>query len=67
MASIPAKYRLLVEADPMSAIIETFRSIYLGGAIPWAQLGISTAVTLVLLLLGIAIFNRVEKTFMDTV
>jgi lipopolysaccharide transport system permease protein len=67
MASIPAKYRLLIEMNPMSAIIESFRAIYLGGTIPWPQLGISTVVTLILLLVGIAIFNRVEKTFMDTV
>jgi lipopolysaccharide transport system permease protein len=67
MASIPARYRLLIETNPMSAIIESFRTIYLGGAIPWAQLGISTAVTLILLVIGVAIFNQVEKTFMDTV
>ncbi len=51
----------------MSAIIETFRCIYLGGSIPWELLGISTVVILVLLMLGTTIFNRVEKTFMDTV
>ncbi len=67
MASVPAKYLWIMEANPMSAIIETFRSIYLGGVIPWMQLGISAAVTLLLLLAGIAIFNKVEKTFMDTV
>jgi hypothetical protein len=38
-----------------------------GSGIPWAQLGVSAAVTLFLLLAGIAIFNKVEKTFMDTV
>jgi lipopolysaccharide transport system permease protein len=64
---VPAKYLPLIEANPMSAVIETFRSIYLGGAIPWSQLGISTIFTTVLLLLGVAAFNRVEKTFMDTV
>ena len=37
------------------------------GGIPWPQLGVSALVTLVLLLGGIAIFNKVEKTFMDTV
>jgi lipopolysaccharide transport system permease protein len=67
LSKIPAQYRLLIEMNPMTAIIETFRSIYLGGAIPWELLGISTAVTLILLLLGTAIFNKVEKTFMDTV
>ena len=67
MSSIPEKYRWFIELNPMSAIIESFRAIYLGGAIPWAQLGISAGVTGILLLLGIAIFNKVEKTFMDTV
>ena len=67
LANIPHKYRLWIELNPMSAIIETFRSIYLGGAIPWDLLGVSTAVTLVLLAVGVAVFNRVEKTFMDTV
>jgi lipopolysaccharide transport system permease protein len=67
LASIPAKYRLWIEMNPMSAIIETFRSIYLGGVIHWKLLGVSTAVILVMLVLGTAIFNKVEKTFMDTV
>ncbi|MEI9864567.1 MAG: ABC transporter permease [Limisphaerales bacterium] len=67
MSSIPEKYRPFIEANPMSAIIETFRAIYLGGAVPWPQLGISAAITAVLLLIGVAIFNKVEKTFMDTV
>jgi hypothetical protein len=38
-----------------------------GSGIPWAQIGISALVTLTLLLGGITIFNKVEKTFMDTV
>lgn len=67
MSSIPEKYRVFIELNPMSAIIESFRAIYLGGTIPWQQLGISAAVTAILLLLGIAIFNKVEKTFMDTI
>ena len=67
MSSVPEKYRVFIELNPMSAIIESFRSIYLGGPVPWPQLGVSAAVTGVLLLTGIAIFNKVEKTFMDTV
>jgi lipopolysaccharide transport system permease protein len=67
MDSIPAKYRWCIEANPMSAVIESFRAIYLGGNIPWVQLGISTSVTGLLLLAGLVVFNRVEKTFIDTV
>jgi lipopolysaccharide transport system permease protein len=67
MSKVPVKYRLWIEMNPMSAIIETFRAIYLGGVIPWSQLGISAIVTGGFLMLGVAIFNKVEKTFMDTV
>lgn len=67
LSHVPEKYRFFFDINPMSAIIETFRSTYLGGAIPWSLLGVSTVATLLLLLLGVAMFNRVEKTFMDTV
>jgi lipopolysaccharide transport system permease protein len=62
------RYRWLVEANPMTALIETFRYGFLGkGSFGWASLGYSTAVTLCLLLLGIIVFNKVEKNFVDTV
>jgi lipopolysaccharide transport system permease protein len=67
LSNIPAKYRLWIELNPMSAVVESFRAIYLGGEVPWNLLGISAAVTLLILLAGTVIFNRVEKTFMDTV
>lgn len=62
------KYLWLVMANPMSAIVETFRAAFLGaGTFHWLYLGYSTAATLVILLFGILIFNRVEKSFTDTV
>jgi len=64
---VPEKYKLWIDLNPMSAIIETFRASYLGGPIPWQLLGVSSAMTMVLLLLGVAVFNKVEKNFMDTV
>jgi len=64
---VPQRYAFLLNFNPMAAIIEAFRAIYLGGAIPWIGLGISAAVTLVLLLGGILLFKRVERGFMDTV
>jgi len=67
ISKVPEKYRFWIELNPMTAVIESFRAIYLGGVIPWSQLGISAAVTGILLLGGMAIFNKVEKTFMDTV
>ena len=67
MSAVPERYHWLIQANPMSAIIESFRAVYLGGTIPWNALGVSAAVTLFLLVLGVVLFNKVEKTFMDTV
>lgn len=68
LETIPAKYRPLVEANPMTPIIECFRDLYLGSG-DWSASSLlySAAFTLVTLFLGILIFHRVEKTFMDTV
>lgn len=54
--------------NPVSPIIESFRYVFLGsGAIPWGYLGISAIVTVIVLFIGIVLFSKVEKTFMDTV
>ena len=68
MSSVPERYRAWVELNPMTPVIEAFRAVYLGaGAFDWSSLAYSGVFTLVTLLVGIIIFNRVEKTFMDTV
>ena len=54
--------------NPMVSIVESFRYAFLGsGEIQWIYVVTSWAVTLVILFIGILMFNRVEKTFMDTV
>lgn len=54
--------------NPVTPIINIFRYGYLGiGQIDWSAYGISWIVTAVILLAGIVLFSRVEKTFMDTV
>lgn len=66
--TVPEKYRFLVMANPMTPIIECFRSIYLGSG-TWSLVSLSYSIgfTLVLLIVGILVFRRVEKSFMDTV
>jgi lipopolysaccharide transport system permease protein len=64
---VPEKYAFLMNFNPMGPVIESFRAIFLGGAIPWQGLGISAAITAVLLFLGIVMFKKVERSFMDTV
>lgn len=68
LSSLPEQYRWIMVVNPMTPIIETFRFAFLGtGTVSWGMLGYSAAVTVVLFGLGILLFNRVEKTFMDTV
>jgi lipopolysaccharide transport system permease protein len=66
-SQVPDRYRALLALNPVSAIVESFRAIYLGGTVPWAGLGVSAAVTVALLLVAVAIFSKVERSFMDTV
>lgn len=62
------KYSWLIEFNPMTAIIETFRYGFLGeGSFSWVSLGYATSVTAIFLIVGIVVFNKVEKTFVDTV
>ena len=68
LSAAPANYKWLVELNPMTGIIEAFRYGFLGqGLLTWQSLGYSVIVTLVSLVLGVIIFNKTEKTFVDTV
>lgn len=68
LSAAPAKYRVWLEANPMTAIIETFRLAFLGeGTVTAWSLGYSVVATLLILTVGVFIFNRTERTFVDTV
>jgi len=68
ISSIPEKLRWIAEINPITPIIETFRAGFLGaGNATWLGLGYSAGCMLVVLFIGVVIFNRVEKTFIDTV
>lgn len=65
---IPAKWRRLYLCNPMAIVIESFRDMFFGtSVVTWSNIAISWGITLAIALLGILLFNRVEKTFMDTV
>jgi lipopolysaccharide transport system permease protein len=68
LSSVHGRMRLLVLANPMTSIVETFRRGFLGvGDASWIMLVYSSVFTVALLLVGFLLFNRVERTFMDTV
>ncbi len=62
------EYHALFMCNPVTSIINVFRYGFLGiGEIEWMYYFISWGVTFLLLFVGVMMFNRVEKTFMDTI
>ena len=62
------KYHNLYMLNPMTSIVNIFRYGFLGiGQIEWLYYGIGWGITIVLLFIGIVMFNKVERTFMDTI
>ena len=58
----------VLKLNPVTMPVELFRWAVLGvGSVDWGFYGLSWAVTVLVAVLGVMIFNRVEKTFMDTV
>ena len=68
VSSVSKQLKSVIMLNPMAPIVNNFRFAFLGsGEMEWGYWVISVIVTAVVLFFGIAIFNRVEKTFMDTV
>jgi len=68
LSKVPAQYQWIIRANPLTSIVEIFRYAFLGsGSFGWLNLGYSAVVTLFILFTGTIIFNKIEKSFMDTV
>jgi lipopolysaccharide transport system permease protein len=68
ISSFPQRFQWIILANPMTPIVETFRYAFLGaGTVNLPNLAYSFGFMLVVIFIGIVIFNRVEATFMDTV
>ena len=66
LSMVPEKYKWIILANPMSAVIESFRYIFLGvGQISSNAILYSISFTGTLLVLGLLIFNQTEKDFID--
>ncbi|WP_027375726.1 ABC transporter permease [Kaistella palustris] len=67
-SALPEKFRFLVYMNPLSSVFECFRYAFLGsGSFDVINLVWSGLFITVILILGTVIFNKVEKSFMDTV
>lgn len=68
LSAVPHDYRVFVTANPLTPIVETFRFGFLGkGNYSLSSLMYSFTIMIILLLIGVFSFNKVERTFMDTV
>jgi lipopolysaccharide transport system permease protein len=68
VSSIPPRFQWIILANPMTSIVEAFRYAFLGaGTVNLPGLAYSFGFTLVVIFIGVLIFNHVEATFMDTV
>jgi lipopolysaccharide transport system permease protein len=62
------RFRFFYMLNPVASIVETFRHAFLGtGMVNGVDILISWAITMLVLFSGIILFNRVDKTFMDTI
>jgi lipopolysaccharide transport system permease protein len=68
LSAAPEKYRWIISLNPLSGLIETFRYGFLGAGqfYPSAFL-YSIIFSFSILIIGLIVFNRVEKNFVDTV
>jgi lipopolysaccharide transport system permease protein len=68
ISAIPAMYKPLLAWNPISPLVETFRFAFTGrGIFTWSSFFYSFIFMCFSLLVGIFVFNKTEKSFMDTV
>ena len=68
LSQVPEHYRSLYILNPMVSIVESFRGAFLGvSSIENYQVIVSISVTMIIFFIGVILFSRTEKSFMDTV
>lgn len=68
LALIPEKYLGLYMLNPVTPVVTTMRLAFFGtGYFHWGYYGISLVMTAVVFLVGLMLFHKIERTFMDTV
>lgn len=68
LSTMSPKMQMIMSLNPVTSIVETFKYGTMGvGTFSWASLLYSFGFMLVLLAVGIVVFNKVQRSFMDTV
>jgi len=66
-SAIPEKYRILYSINPIVAVIEGFRSCFLGTPFPWSFIWPGAIMGILLLFSGALYFARMERVFVDVI
>ena len=64
---LPSKWRWLLDLNPLTGIIEGFKSALFGGPFNWTSIAIATVITLLSLVYAAFSFSRVERRFADII
>lgn len=68
LSTLEGKMKLVAQINPITAIVETFKFGFLGsGQFSWGALMYSFAFSIIIFLIGVFMFNKTEKNFMDTI
>ena len=63
-----AQYLWLMKLNPLTSILETFKLAFLGtGTFSWGDFSYSFVCTIIVMALGILVFNKVQRSFMDVI
>ena len=68
LSQVPERFIVVYSLNPMVAIVESFKEGFFGGnALELWQIGAGWGITLLLLVVGLVLFARTERNFMDTI
>jgi len=68
LSQVPEKYRIIYMFNPMTSVVELIRVAFLGtGSVDLPMITVSIVLTMVVFILGLLMFSKTEKTFIDTV
>jgi lipopolysaccharide transport system permease protein len=64
---VPERWQWLLYLNPLTGLVEGFRSAFLGKPFDLTGIGISLAIAVVILIIGVAYFEKVERRFADII
>jgi lipopolysaccharide transport system permease protein len=68
LSSISGKLKLILQLNPMTTVVEMMRLGFLGkGTVDMFGIVYTILITISVLFLGVLVFNKVEKSFVDTI